>query len=73
MKGRYDEFGVYKFDYPICNGNEGSGVVVASGGGIMANRAVGKKVAFVRIMGDNEYTVGGAFQQYALSNAISLI
>jgi hypothetical protein len=31
-------------DLPKAIGNEGSGVVVASGGGMIANRLLGKKV-----------------------------
>ena len=33
IAGAYDDFGVYKFNYPIVMGNEASGLVVGSGGG----------------------------------------
>ena len=35
--------------FPFAPGDEGSGVVVKSGGGFMANRMVGKRVAFLRV------------------------
>jgi len=38
LQGQYDDFDVFKNTYPCVAGWEGSGVVVASGGGIMANR-----------------------------------
>ena len=38
MKGLYDEFDVFKFNYPTVPGWEGAGTVVASGGGMIANR-----------------------------------
>lgn len=73
MKGMYDEYDVFKFKYPQPQGWEGSGVVVASGGGLMANRAVGKKVSFVRpISPPNTFNAGGTYQQYALADAMTL-
>ena len=48
MKGLYDQHDLMKFEYPIVPGNEGSGIVIKSGGGVMANRLVGKRVACVR-------------------------
>jgi len=72
MKGNYDEFNVFKFNYPQAPGWEGSGTVVASGGGMMANRAVGKKVSFVRKMTPpNTFTGGGTYQQYAIADAMT--
>lgn len=47
MKGMYDKY-IYKFNYPVAPGWEGSGVVVKSGGGVLANRAIGKRVGFVK-------------------------
>ena len=38
MKGFYDDFDVFKFNYPTVPGWEGAGTVVASGGGMIANR-----------------------------------
>lgn len=48
LKGMYDQSPVFNINYPIAPGWEGAGIVVASGGGMMANRCVGKRVAFVR-------------------------
>ena len=36
------------YDYPYIPGNEGSGTVISSGGGIMAWSLIGKRVAFVK-------------------------
>jgi len=45
--------------------------VVASGGGMMANGKVGKKVSFVRKMTPpNCYNSGGAYQQYVIADAM---
>ena len=71
MKGSYDDAGVYSFDYPIVSGNEASGVVVKSGGGIMANRLVGSKVACVRTIDGHHYRNGGMYQQFAIADAIT--
>ena len=63
MKGMYDEFDVYKFNYPQPAGNEASGVVVKSGGGMMANGKLGKNVAFTRAVTTNfEFKTGGVYQ-----------
>lgn len=47
------DYGEWKLDNsgkpPRAIGKEGSGVVVSSGGGIVANRMVGKKVGFVNL------------------------
>ena len=71
LKGGYDEAGVFKFDYPIVQGNEASGIVVKSGGGMMANRLVGSKVACVRTINGYHYQVGGMYQQYAIAEAMT--
>jgi len=47
MKGYYDKY-IFKYTYPVAPGWEGSGVVVKSGGGIMANKALGRRVGFVK-------------------------
>ena len=49
MKGMYDDFGVYKHNYPLSAGNEASGICIKSGGGYLANGHLGKNVAFTRI------------------------
>lgn len=61
IAGAYDDFDCMKFNYPIVNGNEGSGTVVASGGGDAADASVGKTVAFSRVSAGNEYKLGGCF------------
>ncbi len=44
MQGNYDG----KFKYPLTPGSEGSGTVIASGGGPLAWYLVGKRVGFTR-------------------------
>lgn len=71
MKGLYDDFDVFKFNYPTVPGWEGAGTVVASGGGMVANRQVGKRCSFVRpIVNGNEFKAGGTYQQYACADAM---
>ena len=41
---------------PLPVGNEGCGVVVASGGGIMANKLVGKNIGFVNLKKQGAYS-----------------
>jgi len=54
----------FKTGFPVIPGNEGSGAVVASGGGFMGRRLVGKRVAcFARI------GIGGAWAEYMVTNA----
>ena len=72
MKGMYDEFDVFRSNYPTVAGWEGSGVVVKSGGGMMANRCVGRNVSFVREPQGNVFVHGGAYQQYAIANAMTV-
>ena len=47
-------------------------MVVASGGGMTANRMVGKRIAFVRKNEPDGITMiaGGCYQQYALADAM---
>lgn len=74
LKGKYDHYNVFEINYPLPNGTEGSGKVVKSGGGFMANRAVGSRVSFVRhTVRGNEFEKGGSYQQYAVVDAINLI
>lgn len=62
LKGMYDENGgVFKINYPTVPGWEGSGIVVKSGGGWSAWRAMGRRVAFVRKMAGNEMILGGCY------------
>lgn len=43
-----------EMEFPFVPGNEGAGIVVRSGGGLMTLGSVGKRVAFTR------FTAGGA-------------
>ena len=62
MKGYYDTI-VFKITYPSSPGWEGAGIVVKSGGGFFANRTLGKRVAFTRLVeNNNEMNVGGCYQ-----------
>lgn len=45
LKGHYDEGECFKIFYPIVPGWECSGIVVKSGGGLMAWKVMGKRVA----------------------------
>ncbi len=60
MMGGY----TFKTGLPVTPGNEGSGLVVASGGGFMAGRLVGKRVACFAREG-----MGGAWADYLVTNA----
>lgn len=66
LSGQYN--GTY--EYPLVPGLEGSGTVIASGGGFYAWTLVGKRVAFTRV---NErpglYTKGGSYAEYCVTNA----
>ena len=62
MKGMYASFTSYEF--PVAHGNEGSGIVVSSGG-IKGKHLVGKKVAFTRVLSN------GAFQQFTVARVDS--
>lgn len=50
MKGFYDDKELFKISYPSSPGWEGAGIVVKSGGGFFANRTLGKRVAFTRLV-----------------------
>jgi len=67
MKGLYDGFDVFKINYPSVPGWEGAGRVISSGGGMLSNRLVGKRVAFVRYVDGNEFKLGGCYQQFAVT------
>lgn len=61
LNGSYSKQKIYKVDYPIVGGSEGAGLVIGSGGGIMASRILGKRVAFVRKTVGNEMKLGGTY------------
>lgn len=70
FKGIYDEYDVFKFNFPQPSGWEGSGTVIKSGGGEVANLAIGKRVSFIRPLTlPNYFEVGGSYQQYAIADA----
>ena len=73
MRGKYHLFDIFPLKYPTVSGWEGSGIVVASGGGFMAWKAMGKRVAFA-VAGDHpEFSkTGGAHQQYTVVPAMNL-
>ena len=49
-------------EYPISPGWEGAGTVVQSGGGLMAWRLVGKRVAVTKMSEpDNKMSIGGCY------------
>jgi len=50
-----------KRDYPFPAGREGSGTVIATGGGLLANRLLGKRVAVA--------VTGGAWADFTLARA----
>ncbi len=66
MRGYYN--GEYK--YPQTPGQEGSGVVIASGSGWRAKYLVGKRVGFVKQAEKaGKYTYGGTYAEYAVTSA----
>ena len=54
-----------ELEYPFVPGNEGAGVVVRSGGGLLARGFVGKRVAFTRFTGGSQKKPGGMNGTYA--------
>ena len=75
MKGFYDEFNLFKVPYPNVPGWEGSGIVVATGGGPIAWWDKGRRVSFTRKVdvgedGMEHKNLGGCFQQYCIANAL---
>lgn len=64
LKGTY----VQKPDYPVIPGIEGSGIVVASGGGPIANLRMGKRVTCSSTEGH-----GGTWAEYMVTSAMKVI
>jgi NADPH:quinone reductase len=62
IKGMYDAFDVFKNPYPTVPGWEGSGMVIKSGGGMIANSLLNKRVAFTRHVDGNKCELGGTYQ-----------
>jgi NADPH2:quinone reductase len=70
MRGDY----AGKFQYPLIPGTEGSGTVIASGGGLMAWSLQGKRVGFTREADrPGTYKNGGSYAEYAVTNAYQCI
>jgi NADPH:quinone reductase-like Zn-dependent oxidoreductase len=70
MQGDYNGH----YQYPLVPGNEGSGTVIASGGGLMAWRLQGKRVGFAR-EGERggSYTKNGAYAEYVVTDAMQCL
>jgi len=74
MKGNYENNGIYEVQHPNVPGWEGSGIVVAAGGGMTTWGKVGKRCSFLRKVQDgNKFILGGGYQQYVITNALSLV
>ena len=59
-----------EFTYPLTPGAEGSGTVIASGGGFMAWMLMGKRVGFTRQQeSGGKFTKGGSYAEYCVTNA----
>jgi len=72
MKGNYDDI-IMTFENPLAHGNECSGIVVKSGGGMIGSRVMGKRVACARKSKDGHYAHGGCYEQYVISDSMSVI
>ena len=62
IEGKY----ATNIDYPVVPGGEGSGTVISSGGGLLAWRLVGKRVAFSQGISGAGFKSGGSFAEYAI-------
>lgn len=70
MQGNYQ--GTYT--YPLVAGGEGSGTIIANGGGIYGWSLVGKRVAFTRaVERGGTFSMGGSFGEYVVTNAYQCI
>ena len=70
MKGLYAETRVFEISFPIVMGWAGSGTVISSGGGFMANRVLGKRVSCGMSMKGRKMITGGTYQQYMVCDAL---
>jgi NADPH:quinone reductase len=70
IEGKYGEF--LDFNYPFVPGFEGSGTVIASGGGILPWYLQGKRVAFTKqdeyMHSGRKLLFGGSIAQYAITS-----
>lgn len=69
MRGKYN----IKLKYPYTPGWEGSGTVVQVGTGFALQALLGKRVAFTKQFETQNYQVGGAFADYAITNLRGVI
>jgi len=70
MNGQYSG----TFEYPVTPGSEGSGTVVAYGGGWGAWFLMGKRVGFTRqTEKGGKYSKGGSYAEYVVTNAYQCI
>jgi len=66
MQGNYSG----KFNYPIVPGSEGSGTVIATGGGYLGWSIMGKRVGFTRVQErGGKFTKNGSYAEYCVTNA----
>ncbi|CDW84327.1 zinc-binding dehydrogenase family protein [Stylonychia lemnae] len=77
LKGIYEESfkdSGMNIQFPIVPGWEGSGTVIASGGGLLAWRLVGKRVAMTKTDEPNQtLSIGGCYQQYMITSALQCL
>ena len=70
MQGNYGG----QYTYPLTPGGEGSGTVIASGGGFGAWMLVGKRVGFTRpAEGGGKFSLGGSYAEYIVTNAYQCV
>lgn len=70
MNGQYSG----TFEYPVTPGSEGSGTVIAYGGGWGAWFLMGKRVGFTRISEKGgKFSKGGSYAEYVVTNAFQCI
>jgi NADPH:quinone reductase len=72
----YTMAGDYDGDYndPWVPGNEGSGTVIKSGGGLLAWSLMGKRVGFVKLHDSKGgFTKNGAYAEYIVTSAFQCI
>lgn len=62
LKGMYTDSEVFDIQYPSVPGWECAGIVVKSGGGLMAWKSLGKRVAAVRKVEGRKMIKGGSYQ-----------
>lgn len=70
MQGNYNG----EFKYPLTPGGEGSGTVIAYGGGWRGWHLMGKRVAFTRkAEKGGKFTCGGSYAEYCVTSAFQCI